>query len=144
MKGVQQIVNLLAVDHPIAVVTRLITSFNKVESFRRGKEENLNRFVDRFRGLASDQLMHAGASSSSQIGEVLAITLLNNANLEEGILANANMQLTSLAEPRGNYPSINTLVVKTSTSSKPTSKHWSNHVAELKALSSDIGRYVIR
>ena len=44
--------------------------------------------------------MHSNASSSSQIGEVLAITLLNNATLEEGTLTNAKLQLISLAEAR--------------------------------------------
>lgn len=44
--------------------------------------------------------MHSRASTSSQIGEVLAITLLNNANLEEGTLNNAKLQLISLAEAR--------------------------------------------
>ena len=44
--------------------------------------------------------MNSNASTSSQIGEVLEITLLNNANLEEGTLTNAKLQLISLAEAR--------------------------------------------
>ena len=100
IKGVQDIVHLVAVDPPIAIVTRLISAFNKVTSCVRRNNEHLNRFVDRFRGVASEHLMHAGASSSSQIGEVLAITMLNNAKLEEGTLTNAKMQLIGLAESR--------------------------------------------
>ena len=97
VKGVEQIVNLIAVDPPISVVTRLIDSFNKVTSCRRRQSENLNHFVSRFRGLAAEHLMRAGTTQSSQIGEVLAITLLNNADLPEGTLTNSKLQLISLA-----------------------------------------------
>ena len=100
VQGVKEIVNLIAVDPPIAIVTRLISSFNKVTSCVRRNNEYLNIFVDRFRGVASQDLMHAGASTSSRIGEVLAITMLNNAKLEEGTLTNAKMQLVALAESR--------------------------------------------
>ena len=44
--------------------------------------------------------MHGGLSSSSQVGEVLAITLLNNANLSEETLTSAKLQLISLAQAR--------------------------------------------
>ena len=44
--------------------------------------------------------MHAGTTSSSQIGEVLAITLPNNAALGESTLTNAKLCLFSLAESR--------------------------------------------
>jgi len=98
--AVRDIVELVAVDPPIAMVSRLISSFNKVSSCRRKKNEDLSMFVSRFRGLSAEHLMHSHSSSSSQIGEVLAITLLNNANLEEGTLTNAKLQLISLAEAR--------------------------------------------
>lgn len=92
--------SILPVDPPIAMVSRLISSFDKVSSCRRKKNEDLSVFVSRFRGLAAEHLMHSNASTSSQVGEVLAITLLNNANLEEGTLTNAKLQLISLAEAR--------------------------------------------
>ena len=98
--AVKEIVDLIAVDPPIAVVTRLIDSFNKVTACKKRKGEDLTSFASRFRGLAAEHLMHAGATSSSQIGEVLSITLLNNAALSEGTLTNAKLQLIALAESR--------------------------------------------
>ena len=98
--AVKQIVELIAVDPPIAVVSRLISSFNAVTNCRRQRNEDLGTFVSRFRGLAADHLMHGGLSSSSQVGEVLAITLLNNANLSEETLTSAKLQLISLAQAR--------------------------------------------
>ena len=90
----------VAVDSPITMVTRLISSFQKVTTCRRSKNENLKVFVSRFRGLAETHLLHATASPSSQIGEVLAVTLLNNANLDEGTLINATSALITHAEAR--------------------------------------------
>jgi len=100
VQAVRDIVRIVAVDAPIAMVTRLISSFQKVTSCQRKKNEDLRIFVSRFRGLAAKHLMSANASSSSQIGEVLAITLLNNANLEDGTLTNAKVALINLAEAR--------------------------------------------
>lgn len=98
--AVRDIVELIAVDPPIAMVSRLISSFNKVSSCRREKNEYLSVFVSRFRGLAAETSCISNACTSSQVGEVLAITLLNDANLEEGTLTNAKLQLISLAEAR--------------------------------------------
>ena len=44
--------------------------------------------------------MHGSLSWCSQVGEVLAITLLNNANLSEETLTNAKLQLIALAKER--------------------------------------------
>ena len=44
--------------------------------------------------------MHSNASINSQVGDMLAITLPNNANLEEGTLTNAKLHIISLAETR--------------------------------------------
>ncbi len=81
--ALQQIVDLITVDPPIAVITRLIESFNRVSNCRRRKNESLSSFVSRFSGLASDHLIHAGTSPNSKVGEVLAIALLGNANLHD-------------------------------------------------------------
>ena len=97
---IREIIELIAVDPPIPVVSRLIASFNKVTNCRRRRSEDLNTFVSRSRGLAADHLMHGGLSSSSQVGQVLAITLLNNASLSEETLTNAKLQLISLAQAR--------------------------------------------
>ncbi len=98
--AVQDIVDLIAVDPPIVVVSRLIESFNRVSNCRRKKNESLSSFVSRFSGLASEHLMHADASPNSKIGEVLAITLITNANLGETTHQSAKIQLISAAKAR--------------------------------------------
>ena len=100
---VLKIVNAVAVDAPISQVTRLISSYQTVISCTRKKEERLSAFAMRFRGLAGKHLRYCGASSSSQTGQVLAITLLNHAKLDDILLTNAKMQLISLAEARSKH-----------------------------------------
>ncbi len=92
--------DLITVDPHIAVVTGLIQSFNGVTSCRKRKGEDLNSFASRFRRLAADYLLHAGSTSSSQVGEVPAITLLNNAALSDDTLKIAKLQLIALSESR--------------------------------------------
>ncbi len=50
--------------------------------------------------LASEHLMQAGSSPTSKVGEVLAITMLNNANLGDTTLSNAKIQLINAAQSR--------------------------------------------
>ena len=100
VKTVLAMVNIVAVDSPIAKVTRLISTYQKVVSCQRRKDESFATFASRFRGLASKHLRYCDASPSSQVGQVLAITLLNNARLDEIVLTNAKMQLISLAQDR--------------------------------------------
>ena len=102
VKAVMDFVNLIAADAPIASVTRLINSFNKVKSCRRLKNEDVRTFISRLQGSSAEHLMHAGETPSSQIGEVLAITLLNNADLEERTLTNAKLQLIGFPRARRN------------------------------------------
>ena len=45
VKAAKEIVALIAVDRPIAFVTRLIDSFNKVSISRKKRGEDLNAFV---------------------------------------------------------------------------------------------------
>lgn len=98
------ILELIAVDPPNSVVTRLINSHNKVTTCRRKKNEDLSVFVSIFPVLAAEHLMHSNLISGSQIAEVLAITLLNNFNLEEGRLTNSKLQLISRAENEARGP----------------------------------------
>ena len=100
VKTVLVMVNIVAVDGSLAQVSRLISTYQSVVSCTRKKDERLSIFASRFRGLASKHLRHCGVSPSSQTGQVLAITLLNNARLEELTLTNAKMQLIALAEER--------------------------------------------
>ena len=112
--AVREIIELIAVDSPIAVVSRLISSFHRVTDFCRRRNEDLRSFVSRFRGLAADHLMHGALSSSSQVGEVLAITLLNNANLSEETLTSAKLQLIALAKEREEVRDTESLPSRTS------------------------------
>ncbi len=68
VKAVKQIVNLICIDTPVRIVTRLIESFNRVSNWRKKKEEDLSASVSCFRGLAGEHLIHAGVTSSSQVG----------------------------------------------------------------------------
>lgn len=100
MKAIKEIVEITAEDPPIAMVSRFISSFNKVSSCRRRKNEELFVFASRFRCLAAEHQMHANSPSSSQIGEVLSITVLNNGSLEEGTLTQAKLNFIQMAEQR--------------------------------------------
>ncbi len=87
----QQVVDLFAVDPPIVIVSRLIESFNRVSNCRQMKGESLSSFVSRFLGLASENLLHR---------EVLAITLLGNANLGDMTHQRTKIQLINAAKAR--------------------------------------------
>ena len=50
--------------------------------------------------MAGKHLRHIQSSSTSQAGEVLAITLLHNAKLDDVTLTNAKIQLVNLAKER--------------------------------------------
>lgn len=91
---------LVAVDPLIAVVSSLIASYKKVTDFRRRGSESLSSFVSRFRGLTADHRLHVRLSVSSQVSKILAIKLLNNANLSDETLTNAKLQLIALAQSR--------------------------------------------
>lgn len=56
--------------------------------------------MSRLRGLGPKHLMKVGSSSQSQFGEVLAITMLNNASLSKEPLTNAKLCLIGIAEER--------------------------------------------
>lgn len=100
MEAVQQIVDKIAKDPPTTVVTRLMNSFVKVQNCKRNKDMSFNSFVSKFMALASEHLIHSGGTSTSQVGEVLAFTLLNNANLEKATHQTAKMQLIQTAAER--------------------------------------------
>ena len=100
VKAVSEISGLLTVNPPIAVVTRLVSSFDELMSCKSKKSAELGSFVPLFQGLEAEHLVHAGPGNSSQICEVQAITLLNNAALAEQTLTNGKLQLIFHAESR--------------------------------------------
>ncbi len=62
--------------------------------------ESLSSFVTRFNGLASEHPMQAGSSPTCKVGECLAITKLNNANIVEYMPSSAKIQLINAAQSR--------------------------------------------
>lgn len=100
VQAVREIVDLIAVDPQISGVSRLISSFNICKWCERKNNGDLTMFILRLGVIAADQLVQVIASSSSQIGEVLAITLLDNAKLIGGTITNAKISLISRAEER--------------------------------------------
>lgn len=78
----------------------MITSFNNISLCALRKKETIKAFKDHFRALDAAHLEHVKATPSSQVGHVLAITLLNNAKLKENALTSAKFKLISLAEDR--------------------------------------------
>ncbi|CAN8076865.1 unnamed protein product [Agarophyton chilense] len=64
LKAGLEIVNLVAIDPLIAVINRLISSFQEVNRCRRKKQEDVASFVTRFRVLAAIHLIYDGASPS--------------------------------------------------------------------------------
>lgn len=100
VKAALQIAKLVPVDLPITMVPRLISSYQKVTVCRLEKNEKLSTFASRFRSPAAKHLLHSQASSSLQIGEALAISLLNKAMLEEEIFTYAKLQLIAHAVSR--------------------------------------------
>lgn len=94
------IVELIAMGPPISMVTRLTSSYQKVTPCGREKHEKLSNFVSRFRGLTTKHLLHANASSSSQIGGIVGHNCAENAHLEDETLTNAKLQTISHKEAR--------------------------------------------
>lgn len=95
---VQDIVHNIAVEPQISVVTCLILFLNNVNICERQNNEDSPAFVSRFCGVAADHLMHEGVASNFKFVEIIAIMLLNDSNLSEEDLSNANIQLVAMAE----------------------------------------------
>lgn len=73
---VQKLLELLAVEPPIAVVCNVISSLNSENTCARRKNKEPFAFMARFRGIAADNLMDAGVPANFQVGEILETTLL--------------------------------------------------------------------
>lgn len=107
---------LVVVNPPTAHVTRLLSSFQDVMQRRRSSSESLMSFATRFRSKASRHLSDAHTSPSSQFGEVLAITLLNNANLDEGPLRTQGFissVMANIESCKRNHPALHLLFLFT-------------------------------
>jgi hypothetical protein len=93
-------IGLLRKEPPMSLVSRLIKTLSDAIECKRGTTERLSTFVSRFWGLASTHLMHAQELQDSQLGEILAIVLINNRTLDANTLASAKLELIRAAEVR--------------------------------------------
>lgn len=100
VKTVQQVIDLVAVESPMVVVTPLIHLFNHVSNCTRKPTEALSNLVIRFIGVAPEHLMQAGWSPNSNMGEFLSIAKLKNGNLGETTLSSPKIQLINAVESR--------------------------------------------
>jgi hypothetical protein len=98
--AVEQIIGLLGKEPPMSLVSRLIKTLNDAIECKCATTERLSTFVSRFWGIATTHLMHAQASQDSQLGEMLAIVLINNDTLDANTLASAKLELIRAAEVR--------------------------------------------
>jgi hypothetical protein len=96
--AVEKILGFFGKEPPMSLVSRLIKMLNDAIECKRGTTERLSTFVSRFWGLASTHLMHAQASQDSQLGQMLAIVLINNNTLDANSLASATLELIRAAE----------------------------------------------
>lgn len=100
IKAVLDILNVLAVDQPFVVVTKLINSLKRSLRFDERKTKIYLHLRLAVLEPATDHLQHISATPSSQVGQFLVITLLDKPNLIGNVLTNAKVQLISLAQQR--------------------------------------------
>lgn len=92
------IAKIVVADPQTSKVRRLIASFNKVSNYLWKNDEDIYVFVSCLRVTAAEHLEHSNPFSSSQIGQLIAINILNNANLDESTLTQCKLSLISLAD----------------------------------------------
>lgn len=100
VQAVLGILNVVAANPLTAVIKRLIASFSKFLYLTRSKNEDLSMFFYCSRKAAAEGSQQTSLSPSSQIGQVMPFTLLNNANLDEHVLSSAKLQLMAHCNAR--------------------------------------------
>lgn len=76
-------VYIVKMDSRIADVTPLILYFIRITYFYSNPNEEIDVFVSHFRRLDTTYLENASISPLSQMGQFIAIYILNNGNLDE-------------------------------------------------------------
>jgi hypothetical protein len=97
---VQDIVRLIGYETPIEATSRLLTAYKAVHACIRYPSETLDRFTVRYRGVASNYMDLANVSCNSQDSQLLALVLLENAQLTPDTLQGAKLQLVQQAQQR--------------------------------------------
>lgn len=93
---VLSIFRLVAVDLPTAHLTRFLTTFQKVMNCRCEPSKSMMTSATSIRSKASRHLLYAHMSSSSYVGQFLAISLLSNAQFDEGLFAMLDPTLSTV------------------------------------------------
>ena len=97
---VQEIVRLIGYESPIEATSRLLAAYKAVHACIRYPNETLDKFTVRYRGVASNYMDLANVSCSSQDSQLLAMVLLENAQLTSDSLQGAKLQLVQQAQQR--------------------------------------------
>lgn len=101
LRAVQQMVALVAEDTPIEQVARVAQAFRNVSKCVRAKGESLKKFAIRFQGLAQLYLRVSGAKQNDAAGMVLALSFLENGNLQPETRNQVQLQLNQTSELDG-------------------------------------------
>jgi hypothetical protein len=96
----QEIVRLIGYETPIEATSRLLAAYKAVHACIRYPNETLDKFTVRYRGVASNYMDLANVSCSSQDSQLLAMVLLENAQLTPDTLQGAKLQLVQQAQQR--------------------------------------------
>ena len=94
LRAVQQIMTLVAEDSPLEKVARVSQAFRNVSKCTREKGESLKKYAVRFLGLAQLYLRVSGAKQRDAAGMVLALSFLENANLQPETRNQIQLQLS--------------------------------------------------
>jgi hypothetical protein len=97
---VQEIVRLIGFETPIEATSRLLAAYKAVHACIRYSNETLDKFTVRYRGVASNYMDLANVSCNSQDSQLLALVLLENAQLTPDTLQGAKLQLVHQAQQR--------------------------------------------
>jgi hypothetical protein len=97
---VQEIVRLIGYETAIEAISRLLKAYKAVHACIRYPNEPLDKFAVRYRGVASNYTDLANVSCNSQDSQLLAMVLLENAQLIPDTLQRAKLQLVQQAQQR--------------------------------------------
>jgi hypothetical protein len=118
---VQEIVRLIGHETPIETTTRLLTAYKAVHACTRYPNEPIDRFTVRYRGAASHYMDLANVASNSQDSQLLAMVLLENAQLTPDTLQGAKLQLVQQSQQRAALSGSSAIDVAKKHSTKCTS-----------------------
>ena len=98
LRAVQQIIALVAEDSPLEKVSRVAQAFRNVSKCTRDKGESLKKYAVKFLGLAELYLRVSGAKQRDAAGMALALSFLENANLQPETRNQIQLQLNQGAD----------------------------------------------